>query len=94
MTNYPSIIDFSTGSAPDISGKGIVNPVGTILSVAMLLKYSLNLPEEAAAVEEAVKRALESGVRTKELGGSAGTIEMGDAVVRELVEILKSEARK
>jgi 3-isopropylmalate dehydrogenase len=77
------------GSAPDISGKGIVNPVGTILSVAMMLKYSLNLPSEAALVEEAVSRALEGGVRTKELGGTAGTAEMGDAVVKELVTLLR-----
>ncbi|KAK0748609.1 Isopropylmalate dehydrogenase-like domain-containing protein [Apiosordaria backusii] len=57
------------GSAPDISGKGIVNPVGTILSVAMMLKYSLNLPKQAAAVEAAVKLAIDNGIRTKDLGG-------------------------
>ncbi|KAM7192688.1 Isopropylmalate dehydrogenase-like domain containing protein [Naviculisporaceae sp. PSN 640] len=77
------------GSAPDISGKGIVNPVGTILSVAMMLRYSLNLPKEADAVEAAVKAAIDSGVRTKDLGGSAGTTDMGDAVVKELEKILK-----
>ncbi|KAL5604753.1 hypothetical protein BROUX41_001905 [Berkeleyomyces rouxiae] len=76
------------GSAPDISGKGIVNPVGTILSVAMMLRFSLNLPEEATAVEEAVKRAIDSGVRTKDLGGDAGTAVMGDAVIAELNKIL------
>ncbi|CAP68915.1 uncharacterized protein PODANS_7_8770 [Podospora anserina S mat+] len=78
------------GSAPDISGKGIVNPVGTILSVAMMLKYSLNLPKEAAAVEAAVKLAIDNGVRTKDLGGSASTTDMGDAVVAELVKLLKA----
>ncbi|KEY64839.1 hypothetical protein S7711_08847 [Stachybotrys chartarum IBT 7711] len=77
------------GSAPDISGKGIVNPVGTILSIAMMLRYSLNLPEEAKAVEEAVRAALDGGLRTKDLGGSAGTKETGDAIVKELVRILK-----
>jgi len=77
------------GSAPDISGKGIVNPIGTILSVAMMLRYSLNLPKEANAVEEAVKRAIDGGVRTRDLGGTAGTKEMGDAVVAELVKLLK-----
>ncbi|ROV98293.1 hypothetical protein VSDG_04443 [Cytospora chrysosperma] len=76
------------GSAPDISGKGIVNPVGTILSVAMMLRYSLGLPKEANAVEKAVKNAIDNGTRTKDLGGSAGTKDMGDAVVAELEKIL------
>jgi 3-isopropylmalate dehydrogenase len=76
------------GSAPDISGQGIVNPIGTILSVAMMLRYSLNLPKEAAAVETAVKLAIDNGVKTKDLGGNAGTAEMGDAVVAQLVKIL------
>ncbi|KAK4114074.1 Isocitrate/isopropylmalate dehydrogenase [Canariomyces notabilis] len=76
------------GSAPDISGQGIVNPIGTILSVAMMLRYSLNLPKEAAAVETAVKLAIDNGVKTKDLGGNAGTAEMGDAVVAQLVNIL------
>jgi len=78
------------GSAPDISGKGIVNPIGTILSVAMMLQYSLNLPKEAAAVEAAVKLAIDGGIRTKDLGGSATTKEVGDAVVAELVKLLKA----
>ncbi|KUI64816.1 3-isopropylmalate dehydrogenase [Cytospora mali] len=76
------------GSAPDISGKGIVNPVGTILSIAMMLRYSLGLPKEANAVEKAVKNAIDNGVRTKDLGGSASTKDMGDAVVAELEKIL------
>ncbi|KAJ4229835.1 3-isopropylmalate dehydrogenase [Fusarium solani] len=78
------------GSAPDISGKGIVNPIGTILSVAMLLRYSLNLPEEAKAVEEAVRAVLDGGLRTKDLGGNANTKEVGEAVVKELTRILKA----
>lgn len=77
------------GSAPDISGQGIVNPVGTILSVAMMLKYSLNLPTEAKAVEDAVRRAIESGFRTKDLKGTATTVEMGDAVAAELKRVLE-----
>ncbi|KAL6870068.1 3-isopropylmalate dehydrogenase [Amphichorda felina] len=77
------------GSAPDISGQGIVNPVGTILSVAMMLRYSLNLPAEAKAVEDAVRAAIDAGLRTKDMGGSASTAEMGDAVVKQLNEILK-----
>ncbi|KAI1212907.1 3-isopropylmalate dehydrogenase [Annulohypoxylon truncatum] len=76
------------GSAPDISGKGIVNPIGTILSVAMMFRYSFALPKEADAIELAVKNVIDSGVRTKDLGGSASTKEVGDAVVAELTKIL------
>lgn len=76
------------GSAPDISGQGIVNPIGTILSVAMLLRYSLNLPKEANAVEAAVKNAIDNGIRTKDLGGNASTKDVGDAVVAELEKVL------
>lgn len=79
-----------TGSAPDISGQGVVNPIGTILSVAMMLRYSLNLPKEAQAVEDAVKAVIDNGLRTKDLGGSAGTKEVGDAIVAELAKILKA----
>jgi 3-isopropylmalate dehydrogenase len=77
------------GSAPDISGQGIVNPIGTILSVAMMLQYSLNLPVEAKAVEEAVRRTIEKGTKTKDIGGSTTTVQMGDAVVAELKTVLK-----
>jgi 3-isopropylmalate dehydrogenase len=77
------------GSAPDISGKGIVNPIGTILSIAMMCRYSLRLPKEADAIETAVKNVIDSGVRTKDLGGSISTNDMGDAVVTELTQLLK-----
>ncbi|KAI9808177.1 MAG: hypothetical protein M1825_004634 [Sarcosagium campestre] len=76
------------GSAPDISGKGIVNPVAAILSVGMLLQYSLNLPKHAKAIEEAVRRTIEKGVRTTDIGGSASTSEVGDAVAAELERLL------
>ncbi|KHN99652.1 Isocitrate/isopropylmalate dehydrogenase [Metarhizium album ARSEF 1941] len=76
------------GSAPDISGKGIVNPLGTILSVAMMLRYSLRLPEEAKAVEAAVKAAIDAGLRTKDMGGNAGTKEVGDEVAKHLAAVL------
>jgi 3-isopropylmalate dehydrogenase len=76
------------GSAPDISGQGIVNPVGTILSVAMMLQYSLNLPAESRAVEEAVRRTIENGIRTKDIGGTSSTSEVGDAVAEELKRVL------
>ena len=78
----------NTGSAPDISGKGLVNPVAAILSVAMLLQYSLNLPKEAKAVEEAVRRTIDNGTRTKDIGGKASTTEVGDAVANELTKML------
>ncbi|MCJ1352095.1 MAG: 3-isopropylmalate dehydrogenase [Icmadophila ericetorum] len=82
------------GSAPDISGKGIVNPVAAILSVAMLLQYSLNLPAEAKAVEEAVRRTIDSGVRTGDIGGKASTSEVGDAVAMELVKVLGEKVQR
>ncbi|KAH7147156.1 hypothetical protein B0J13DRAFT_441896, partial [Dactylonectria estremocensis] len=76
------------GSAPDIVGKGIVNPVGTILSAAMMLRYSLGQEEAAAAVERAVSDTLNQGLHTADIGGSTGTTEFGDAVVRALEAIL------
>lgn len=72
------------GSAPDIAGKGIANPLATILSAALLLRHSLGLEQEAAAVETAVDKALASGVRTRDLGGTADTQTMGDAVLKQL----------
>lgn len=64
------------GSAPDIAGKGIANPIGTILSAAMLLRYSLKMEREAAAVESAVDQAIADGCRTTDLGGKLGTEQM------------------
>ncbi|KAJ9371495.1 hypothetical protein DTO282E5_3898 [Paecilomyces variotii] len=77
------------GSAPDIAGKGIVNPVAAILSTAMLLQYSLGRQPEAKLVETAVRNVIESGVRTGDIGGKATTQEVGDAVVAELEKLLK-----
>ncbi|OGO18088.1 MAG: 3-isopropylmalate dehydrogenase [Chloroflexi bacterium RBG_16_48_8] len=76
------------GSAPDIAGKGIANPLGAILSVAMLLRHSLGLEDGAKAVEEAVAAVLSSGGRTKDLGGDLSTSEMGDAVIGQLDTLL------
>ena len=76
------------GSAPDISGKGIVNPVAAILSISMLLQYSLNLTSEAKAVEEAVRQTIERGIRTIDIGGDGSTSQVGDAVAEELAQIL------
>jgi 3-isopropylmalate dehydrogenase len=76
------------GSAPDIAGKGIANPVGTILSVAMLLRHSLGLDVEAEAIENAVTQAIESGARTPDIVAQGerafSTREMGDAVLARL----------
>lgn len=80
------------GSAPDLP-KGKVNPVATILSAAMMLRLSLNLPEEADALEKAVSKVLDGGVRTGDLGGFNSTTEVGDAIVAALKETLtKSES--
>jgi len=70
------------GSAPDLEGKGIANPIGTILSAAMLLRSSLGLPREADAVEQAVARAISDGCRTADLDmpRALSTREMGEAV--------------
>jgi 3-isopropylmalate dehydrogenase len=72
------------GSAPDIAGKGVANPYGTILSAALLLRHSLGLLPEAAVVEAAVGRALAQGALTADLGGRAGTEEAGTAVIHAL----------
>ena len=64
--------------------------MATVLSVAMMLKYSLRQPDLAAKVERAVKQSIESGVQTRDIGGSASTEEVGDAIARELETLLKS----
>ncbi|KAM0691067.1 hypothetical protein Q7P36_009838 [Cladosporium allicinum] len=78
------------GSAPDISGQGIVNPIATVLSVSMMLKYSLQQPELAKKVDQAVKIVIDNNIRTKDIGGSAGTAEVGDAIAKELATLLKA----
>jgi 3-isopropylmalate dehydrogenase len=76
------------GSAPDIAGQGIANPLAAILSAAMLLRHSLGLHEEARVIEAAVGRVLEAGHRTVDIAGpgeaAVGTAEMGDLVVGEI----------
>lgn len=69
------------GSAPDIAGKNVANPLAMILSVAMMLRYSLAMPTEADLVEDAVGRVLDQNLRTADLGGTTGTSEMADAVI-------------
>ncbi len=72
------------GSAPDIAGQGKANPLATILSAAMMLRYSLGQPDAANRIESAVKAALSTGIRTPDLGGGATTRQMGDAVLAAL----------
>ncbi|WP_144097536.1 3-isopropylmalate dehydrogenase [Croceicoccus sediminis] len=72
------------GSAPDIAGQGKANPLATILSAAMMLRYSLSMGEEADRIEAAVAKALEGGARTPDLGGAFTTSQMGDAVLAAL----------
>ena len=76
------------GTAPDIAGKGIANPIAAILSAAMLLRYSLNMEKDADRVERAVLRVLERGHRTADIAPpgtrAAGTTEMGDLIVKDV----------
>jgi len=78
----------SGGSAPDIAGKGIANPIATILSAAMLLRYSLNLDKEADAVETAVQAVLKEGYRTGDIMSEGctqvGTVQMGDLIAERI----------
>ncbi len=85
----------SHGSAPDIAGKDIANPIATILSAAMMLRYTFNLDKEADSIENAVRKTLEDGYRTVDLMSAsesgdfkkAGCKEMGDAIVERIVSL-------
>ena len=72
------------GSAPDIAGKGIANPVGTILSTALLLRYSFKMDAEAARIERAVDQAITDGMRTVDLGGSLSSQAMTDEILARM----------
>jgi 3-isopropylmalate dehydrogenase len=72
------------GSAPDIAGKGIANPTGTILSTAMLLRHSLKLEAEAAAIEKAVDETITNGARTADIGGKLSTRQMADEIIKNM----------
>ncbi|HKR47937.1 MAG TPA: 3-isopropylmalate dehydrogenase [Paraburkholderia sp.] len=86
--NNKGLYEPSHGSAPDIAGKGIANPLATILSAAMMLRYSLGRPEQADRIENAVKKVLEQGYRTADIitpdCKQVGTVAMGDAVIAAL----------
>lgn len=78
------------GTAPDIAGKGIANPLATILSVSMMLRYSFDLQKEADLIDQAVKDVLASGARTADLAlpgeETVGTVEMGNLVIEQMVK--------
>lgn len=88
------------GSAPDIAGRGIVNPVAQILSVALMLRYSFSMNEEALAIERAVEKVLDAKdiggleVRTGDLGGKANTKQVGDAICETLRGLLTQSGKK
>jgi 3-isopropylmalate dehydrogenase len=80
----PGLFEPVHGSAPDIAGQGIANPLAMFLSGAMMLREGLGFENEAAALESAVDRALEDGLRTHDLGGTATTVEATRAVLAHL----------
>jgi 3-isopropylmalate dehydrogenase len=80
----PGVFEPVHGSAPDIAGTGTANPLAAILSAALLLRHGLEREDAAAAIESAVDRALEAGLRTGDLGGSATTAEATEAVLANL----------
>jgi len=80
----PGLYEPIHGSAPDIAGQGIANPLAAILSFEMALRWSLNCADVADRLYAAVTRALESGARTRDLGGQLTTVEMGEAVLAAL----------
>jgi 3-isopropylmalate dehydrogenase len=80
----PGLYEPIHGSAPDIAGQGLANPVGTILSAALLLRHSLGLEAEARAVEAAVDTVLTQGARTADLGGTLSTSQMANLIVAQL----------
>ncbi len=83
-TAGPGLFEPVHGSAPDIAGQGIANPLAMFLSAALLLRHGLGLASEAASVESAVERALDAGLRTVDLGGEAGTAEAAAAVLANI----------
>jgi 3-isopropylmalate dehydrogenase len=80
----PGLYEPIHGSAPDIAGQGLANPLASILSLEMAFRWSLGRPEAADRILAAVVRALDNGARTRDLGGSLTTVQMGDAVLDAL----------
>ena len=82
--NGPSLYEPIHGSAPDIAGQGIANPISMILSVAMMLRDSFGRYEDAERIEHAVETSLASGILTRDIGGQASTKEMTEAIIARL----------
>ena len=80
----PGLFEPVHGSAPDIAGQGVANPLAMFLSAAMMLRHGLDLGAQATAVESAVQRALAAGLRTPDLGGGSGTAQATEAVLENL----------
>ncbi|MEP6894114.1 MAG: 3-isopropylmalate dehydrogenase [Chloroflexota bacterium] len=80
----PGLYEPIHGSAPDIAGKSIANPVGTILSSALMLRYSFKLESEACAIENAVEQTITDGARTTDLGGKLTTRQMTDEIIKRM----------
>ena len=83
----PGLYEPVHGSAPDIAGQGLANPLAAILSFGMALRWSLGRPDLEERLSRAVVRALDAGARTRDLGGSASTEEMGQAVLKALEQV-------
>jgi 3-isopropylmalate dehydrogenase len=94
--NNKGLYEPSHGSAPDIAGRGIANPLATILSAAMMLRYSLAQPAAADRIESAVRHVLASGLRTADIWSEGttrvGTREMGDAVVAAITKTITKKS--
>jgi len=84
LPGTPGLYEPIHGSAPDIAGQGVANPLAAILSFEMALRWSLGRPAEADRLFAAVEEALENGARTRDLGGALSTVQMGDAVLAAL----------
>ena len=80
------------GSAPDIAGRGVANPIAMIASFAMALRYSFGMVQEADLIEKAIAAALDNGLRTGDIASpgtrSVGTAEMGDAIIAEAARLV------
>jgi 3-isopropylmalate dehydrogenase len=90
----PALYEPVHGSAPDIAGKGVANPIATILSFAMMLRYSFDLGKDADLLEKAVTNVLAQGLRTSDImqegATKVSTASMGDAVLKALATVAKS----
>lgn len=87
----PGIYEPVHGSAPDIAGQGLANPMAMLSSAAMMLKYSLDMSAEAEILDASIKEALDEGVRTRDLGGEADTVQIGEAILSKVKSKLHAQ---